>query len=166
MTRQIGLIIFCLTILAFGLAFGSPIEIMTQPGHRIATLITGLLIGIIIYISLRQAFGLKNKTVKIIGLGLVGLLTVVYLYIGLWTIPQAIYSSKYPMWKDVTIYSNDKGEKVIGQFMEISGSLYAYQSRKVFGDFGNGVRISLYWCQFKPEGIWREEKIKDTATNK
>src|SRR6187402_3483091 len=125
MTKQIGLIIFCLTILVFGLTFGSPIEAMTQPGHRIATLITGLLIGTIIYISLRQTLRLKNKTVRVVGLGLVGLLTLIYLYIGLWTIPQAIYSSRYPMWKDVTIYSNDKGEKVIGQFMEISGSLYA-----------------------------------------
>jgi hypothetical protein len=67
------------------------------------------------------------------------------------------------MWKDMIVYTNDKNEKVIGQFRETCGSIYDYQDRKMIADFGQ-FRISFDCNAKKLKGIWTEYNIKGNIT--
>ena len=154
MVTKIITIILGLTVLALGLNYGSPVEITFQPGHRIGVLILTVLIGLTYYILIRQSLKLNKIKLKNGGLGLIGLTLLPYLWIGLWTVIPAVFSDDYPMMEDISEYSNDSGERVIGQFMEISGSLHHYQNRKVIYDFGNGIRISYLFPDNKINGTW------------
>src|SRR5690606_29378143 len=73
MTTKIITILLGLAILILGLNYGSPIEITFQPGHRIGTLILAVLIGITFYFLLRQSLKIKPQWLKILGLGLTGI---------------------------------------------------------------------------------------------
>ncbi|MFA6261939.1 MAG: hypothetical protein WC760_10755 [Bacteroidia bacterium] len=147
-----------MTFLASALFIGSPIEIATQPGHRIGTLCLGLVIGTTIFFTFKQSNKLEHQGLRFVGIVLTSLITIPYVWISLWTIPQVIYSSDYPMWQDVVVYTNDNDEKVVGQFIEISGSLHASQNVKIYHDFGNGIRVSLSWPDSRLNGKWIESK--------
>jgi hypothetical protein len=91
---------------------------------------------------------------KFLGLGLTTFILLPYLWIGLWTVPQAIFSDEYPMYEDIAVYFNQDGETLFGQFIEISGSLHHYQIRKVVYDFKNGIRISYIYSDQNINGMW------------
>jgi hypothetical protein len=168
MKRQLIIIVIVLLFLTLGLVFGSPIEFTKQPTHRIATIISGLFIGSTIFFLVRQSFKLQRGLAKKIIVGLVCVVTLPYIFVGLWTIPDAILCSDYRMWKDITLYTNDKGDMVVGQFMEVSGSIYDYRNRTVYKDFNNGIRISLSSSDKKLNGVWTitdiETGIEKTRT--
>ena len=158
MKKELIVLALSLTFLILALLIGSPIEISSQPGHRIATIVAGLFMGTIIFYTFKLSLRFKQRVLKIGTFLLTLLITIPYAWISLWTIPQAIYSSNYPMWQDVLTYTNIENEKVVGQFMEISGSIHASQNRKIYYDFSNGVRISLYWPESRLNGVWTETK--------
>ncbi len=58
------------------------------------------------------------------------------------------------MLEDISEYTNQDGERIVGQFIEISGSLHHYQNRKVLYDFENGIRISYLYPDEKINGAW------------
>lgn len=154
MTTKITSILVGITILILGLNYGFPIEITSQPGHRIGVLILAFLIGITFYFLIKQGLKLKPLGLKIFGLVLTGMVLLLYLWIGIWNVIPAIFSDDYPMLEDISKYTNTKGETVNGQFMEISGSLHHYQNRKIIYDFKNGIRISYLYPNDKINGIW------------
>ncbi|MDO7174198.1 hypothetical protein [Mariniflexile sp. AS56] len=160
MTTKIISILLGLTILIFGLTYGSPIEITFQPGHRIGVLILAIFIGLNFYFLIRQSLKFKKLGLKIAGLGLISVILLPYLWIGLWTVPQAIFSSEYPMYKDVSTYKNKNGELLVGQFIEISGSLHHSQNRKVLYNFDNGIRISYLFPEKKINGTWEYHRFE------
>lgn len=160
MTTKIITILLGLTILILGLNYGSPIEITFQPGHRIGVLILAVVIGLTFYYLIRQSLRFKKIGLKVAGLGLTGLMLLPYLWIGLWTVPQAIFSSDYPMYQDVSTYKNQNGEFLIGQFIEISGSLHHSQTRKILYDFENGIRISYLYPEKKINGTWEYHRFE------
>lgn len=168
MTTKIITILLGLTILILGLNYGSPIEIIFQPGHRIGTLILAVLIGMTFYFLLKQSSKIKPQWFKILGLGFTGIVFLPYLWIGIWTVIPAIFSSDYPIFEDISEYSNKKGETVKGQFMRISGSIYAYQNRKIIYDFKNGIRISYLYPDDKINGVWNYHRFEsnDEIINK
>ena len=88
------------------------------------------------------------------------LIALPYLYIGLWTVTPAIISKNYPIWQDVRIYQKNDGETIIGQFKEISGSIHAYQNRKVIYDFEIGIRLSYIYPDDKINGTWTVHDLK------
>lgn len=154
MTTKIITIILGLTVLILGLNYGSPIEITFQPGHRIGVLILAVLVGMIFFLLFRQSLKFKKLGLKLTGIGLTGIILLPYLWIGLWTVPAAIFSDDYPMLEDTSEYTNQDGERIVGQFMEISGSLHHYQNRKVLYDLKNGIRISYLYPDEKINGTW------------
>lgn len=160
MTNRIITILLGLTILILGLNYGSPVEVTFQPGHRIGVLILATFIGLTFYFLIRQSLKFKRLGLKIAGLGLTGIILLPYLWIGIWTVPQAIYSSDYPMYQDVSTYKNQNGELLVGQFIEISGSLHHSQTRKVLCGFNNGIRISFLYPDQKINGTWEYHRFE------
>lgn len=160
MTTKIITILIGQTILILGLNYGSPIELTTQPGHRIGTVVGTIFLGFIFFIFLRQSWRLKRTPLRITGIILTVLIALPYLYIGLWTVTPAIFSEDYPVWQDIRIYQNKDGETIIGQFKEISGSIHAYQNRKVIYDFENGIRLSYIYPDNKINGSWTVHNLE------
>lgn len=160
MTTKIISILLGLTILILGLNYGSPVEITFQPEHRIGVLTLAILVGLTFFFLFRQSLRLKSLGLKIAGFGLTGIVLLPYLWIGLWTVPQAIFSSDYPMYQDVSTYKNQNGELLVGQFIEISGSLHHSQTRKILYDFDNGIRISFLYPDKKINGIWEYHRLE------
>ncbi|MDZ4147640.1 MAG: hypothetical protein U1C58_05085 [Flavobacteriaceae bacterium] len=159
MTKFITILIV-LTILVLGLTYGSPVEITFQPGHRIGILILATLIGLTFFFLIRQNLRFKKRGLKIAGLGFTGIILLTYLWIGIWTVTPAIFSNDYPMYRDVSTYSNQNGELLVGQFIEISGSLHHSQTKKVIYDFNNGVRISYLYPDEKIDGTWEFHRFE------
>jgi hypothetical protein len=102
MTTKIITILLGLTILILGLNYGSPVEISFQPVHRIGVLILAVLVGMTFFILFRQSLKLKKLGLKLAGIGLTGIILLSYLWIGLWTVPSAIFSDEYPMLEDTS----------------------------------------------------------------
>ena len=67
------------------------------------------------------------------------------------------------MWQDVTVYRNDKDQKVISQWRETSGSIYDYRDRKIIADFGE-FRISFDCNAKNLKGIWTEHNLEKNIT--
>ncbi len=154
MTTKIITIVIGLTVLILGLNYGSPVEITFQPGHRIGVLISAVVVGMIFFLLFRQSLKLQKFGLKLAGSGITGIILLPYLWIGLWTVIPALFSDDYPMLEDTSEYTNQDGERIVGQFMEISGSLHHYQNRKVLHDFKNGIRISYLYPDEKINGTW------------
>jgi hypothetical protein len=148
-----------LMILILGLIYCSPIEPVYQPEHRIITLIISAIVILIFYTSIRILYKEKNMFIRLIGLITLGLLGLAYFWIGVWSVPQAALSDKYPMWVDIEIYENKNNDKIIGQFMEISGSLHDYRNRKIIHEFNNGIRLSYTYPDNKINGIWKVHRL-------
>lgn len=154
MARKLIILFLGLGILLLGLVYGSPVEITFQPGHRIGVLVLTLLIAWLFYRLFSAAIKLKPDALKIVGMGLTGLLLLPYLWISLWAVPQAIYSDGYPIPTDIAEYTAPGRGRIVGQFMAISGSLHHYQNRKIIHDFGNGIRISYLYPDRNINGTW------------
>lgn len=159
MRTKIITILLGLTILLLGLNYGSPVEITFQPGHRIGVLIVAVVVGMTFFILFRQSLKLKKLGLKLTGIGLTGIILLPYLWIGLWTVPAALFSDEYPILKDTSEYTNQEGDRILGQFMELSGSLYHYQNRKILYDFENGIRISYLYPNEKINGTWTHHRF-------
>jgi hypothetical protein len=64
------------------------------------------------------------------------------------------------MYQDVSTYKNQNGELLVGQFIEISGSLHHSQTRKILYDFDNGIRISFLYPDKKINGNWEYHRLE------
>lgn len=160
MTTKILTLLCGFIILILGFIYDSPIEVTFHPGYRIATLILAVLVSFTFFFLFSQSLKLKPKGIKFAALGLTGLIFLPYLWIGLWTIPPALFSSHYPMYEDISTYKNEKGELLVGQFMELSGSLHHSQVKKILYNFGNGIRISYLYPEKKINGIWEYHQFQ------
>lgn len=154
MITKIITILIGLTVLILGLNYGSPVEITFQPGHRIGVLVSAVIVGIIFFLLFRQSLKFEKIGLKFAGIGLTGIILLPYLWIGLWAVIPALFSDDYPMLEDTSEYTNQDGERIVGQFMELSGSLHHYQNRKILYDFENGIRISYLYPDKKINGTW------------
>jgi hypothetical protein len=141
-------------LLTLGLIYGSPIEAIDQPCHRIGILILAAVCIAIFYVLFKLSRRFLQVEFKVVGICLTVLIALPFLWIGAWTIPSALFSDDYPMWQDVGAYTNDKGDVIMDQFIEISGSLHAMQNRKIIHDFRNGIRVSYIYPDKKINGIW------------
>ncbi len=88
-------------------------------------------------------------------------LSLLYLYCGYFI--SFGFSSYFPHWEDVSIYTNKDGKMIISQFREISGSIYDYRNRRIISDFGQ-FRISIDYPDNNMQGIWTEHDIKNDST--
>lgn len=166
--KRIILILIGITFLALGLIYGSIVEITTQPAHRIGTILLTVLIIFSFYILINNCLKIPIKYLKYAFILLISLLMIPYLWIGLWSVPQAIITSNYPLWNDVSISTNKDNKVLIGQWIEISGSIHSMQTRKLIYDFKNGIRISYIYPENKINGQWTVHQIgfgKDTVIN-
>ena len=86
---------------------------------------------------------------------------VIYSLIGLWT--HLIGHSNGPIWEDTHVFTNEKGQKIISQFRETSGSIYDYRERLIIYELANKNRISIAWTKKRMSGVWKVKDIeKDT----
>jgi hypothetical protein len=159
MKTRISIIFVGIAILILGLHYGSPIEIQIQPAHRILTLILAIVIGLTFYLLVFQSIKIRQGKLKLGVLILTGLIGVLYILTGLSSIPQALVSSEYPMYKDISIYTNQDGDKVIGELLEYP-SVLSYRNRKIIYDFGNGIRISYQFSKNKINGKWTYHRLR------
>jgi predicted membrane protein len=141
MNKKLILIFIGLTFLTTALFVGTPFEFLNVTADTIATFIIMLLFLLIFILLFRQIRRLNNKVIKWTTLGLLIILAIPYVFVGLWT-TLLTASNYHPMWQDVTVYTNDKDQKVISQWRETSGSIYDYRDRKIIADFGE-FRISF-----------------------
>ncbi|HXU27576.1 MAG TPA: hypothetical protein VN698_10115 [Bacteroidia bacterium] len=172
MKKPTVITLICLVFLLFGLCIGSPIEIITQPGNRILLITSALCTITLLFIGFRQAAKIQNKVLKITAIILLAILTLGHISDSIFVLPRILTSSYYPEWKDQTIYLKDNGIKIeehlIIQCRETSGSIYDYRTKKIYKDFGNGIRISLYYPNYKINGVYTiidiESGIEKTRT--
>ena len=157
MIKKIFLILIGLSFLTAALFVGTPFEFLNVVVYTIATYTTMLFILYLFILLFKQAIQLENKMFKWILFGLLTIVAIPYLAIGTWNL---VLHSSYPppMWQDVRLYTNDKNEKVIGQFRETSGSIHDFRDRKIIADFGQ-FRISLDCNVKKMKGNWIEHKL-------
>jgi len=160
--RNILLILIGFVFLILWLIVGYPFEINNLTIDRfLMVLVSGLLIGFI-FVIYRLIKRLKNKIFKIVFLISLICISLIYSWIGLWTI--MISYDNGPIWEDVTIYKNKNNCKVISQFRETSGSIYDYRERLIFYEFSNNNRISIEWTKKRMHGIWNAKDLKNDST--
>ena len=162
MNKKLILIFLELTFLTTTLFVGAPFEFLNVTVDTIATFAIMLLILLLFIVLFRQVRRLDNKVFKWTTLGLLILLAIPYIFVGLWT-TLLIASNYHPMWQDTTIYTNDKGETVISEWRETSGSIYDYRDRKIIADYGQ-FRISFDCNLKKLKGFWTEHNIEKNTT--
>lgn len=162
MNRKLILLFISLTFLSLALFVGNPFEFLDATLDTIATF-TIIILMVMLFIALfKQAEKLDNKMIKYTVLGLLSIITIPYLWIGVWT-TLITWSSFHTMWQDLTVYTNKKNEKVISQWRETSGSIYDYRDRKIILEF-ELFRIS-FDCNAKDlKGIWTERNIGKNST--
>jgi hypothetical protein len=162
MNKKLILIFIGLTFLATALFVGTPFEFLNVTDDTIASFTIMSLFLLLFILLFRQIRRLDNKALKWTTIGLLIVLAIPYLFEGLWT-TLLVASNYHPMWQDVTVYTNKKGEKVISQWRETSGSIYDYRDRKIIAD--EQFRISFDCNAKKLKGIWTKHNIdKNTTT--
>lgn len=162
MNKKLILIFLGLTFLTTALFVGTPFEFLNVTTDTIATFIIMLLFLLLFILLFRQIKRLDNKFLKRTTLVVIIVLAVPYLFVGLWT-TLLVASNYHPMWQDVTVYTNDKDQKVISQWRETSGSIYDYRDRKIISEFGE-FRISFDCNAKNLKGIWTEYNIEKNTT--
>jgi amino acid transporter len=162
MDKKLILIFIGLTFLATALFVGTPFEFLNVTADTIASFTIMLLFLLLFILLFRQIRRLDNKALKWTTLGLLSILAIPYLFVGLWT-TLLIASNYHPMWQDVTVYTNKKGEKVISQWRETSGSIYDYRDRKIISDYEQ-FRISFDCNAKNLKGIWTKHIIEKNTT--
>lgn len=163
MKKSNSILIIALALLIAGLFVGSPLEVLNPLPHRIITIVAGLIILTLFVYLYKITRRIEKKGIKRLAIGIITIVALPYLLIGLYT-SLFVLSNRYPMWEDVTIYTNIEGDKVISQFRETSGSIYDYRYRKVLKDFHNGFRISLDWPKNKMQGQWTGYNVAKGTT--
>jgi len=160
--KNLIIIFLGLSLLTTSLIVGTPFEFLNSTIDRLATIFLMFLIVALFVFLFRLAIRLEKKTTKIIAIGLISILGLLYSVIAIWTI-ELTRIDYHPMWKDVSIYTNNSGEKVISQIRETGGPFYDRRQRKIIGDFGQ-FRISFDYNRKKMKGIWREYIIDSKTT--
>lgn len=145
------------------LFIGTPFEFLNPTVDRIMTLFAIVAIFILFIFLFRQTRHIDNRVFKWITVGIISIVFLPYLWIGIWNTLIST-SSYYPVWQDTAIYTNEKGEKIIDQWRETSGSIYDYRHRKIFLDCEQ-FRISLDWHKKYMHGIWKEYLLKNDSTS-
>ena len=137
---------------------GTPFEFLNVTVCTIAFYLALLFFLCLFVLLFRQTRRIENKLFKGLSFGLLTIVAIPYFLIGLWNL---LMFSSYPppMWEDTIVYTNDKNEKVIGQFRETSGSIHDFRDRKVIADFGQ-IRISFDCNAKNLKGIWTKYDIK------
>lgn len=158
MNRKMILILVGLTFLITALFVGTPFEFLNVTADIVATFTIMLVLLLLFILMFIQIERLNNKIFKWTTKVLLIVLAIPYLFVGLWT-TLLTASNYHPMWQNVKVYTNDKGEKVISQWRETSGSIYDYRDRKIIADFGV-FRISFDCNAKNLKGIWTEHDIK------
>ncbi|WP_321317615.1 hypothetical protein [Labilibaculum sp.] len=161
--KKVVLILIGFVFLISSLFVGNPFDFSNSTIDRIAVFLVMTLILIIFFGLYRQIREIDNKALKKVNLGIMGLIAIPYFLIGLWSL-MLTTSSSYPIWQDVSIYTNVEGEKVISQWRETSGSIYDYRDRRVIYEFGQ-LRISINCNINALSGKWQEYLInKDSIS--
>ena len=159
------ILIFCgIIFLIAALFVGTPFEFLNSAADSFANVSMILLILFLFIILYQQTKKLTNRILRRITYGLLVVLTIPYLLLAIWTLLLTA-SSYHPMWQDVSIYTNEKNEKVISQWRETSGSIYDYRDRKIISDFGQ-FRISLDCNIDNLKGTWTKYNIDNMTTEK
>ena len=162
MNKKLIFIFIGLAFLAIALFVGTPFEFLNVTADKIATftiMILFFLLFIVLFLQIRR---LDKKIFKHTATGLLIVLAIPYLFIAIWT-TLLIASNYHPMWKNVKVYTNYKGERLISQWRETSGSIYDYRDRKILADFGE-FRISFDCNTNNLKGIWTVYDINKNTT--
>lgn len=145
-------------LLIIGRVVGSPFEFREPFTYVIATFFGGLFVIALFAFLVMKSLQIPHRKVKRGFLSLIGIVALPYFISFIWTI--IITGGNYlPMWQDVSIYTNNKGEKVISEWRETSGSIYDYRTRKIIADFGQ-FRISYDCDKTKLDGVWTEYNLE------
>ena len=156
--RNIILIVLGLLFLTLWLIIGYPLEINNLGADRVVTILFSILIAVLIFLTFRLVNRLKRKVAKIAFLTFLISISTIYALNGLWT--YLISYEKGPVWEDRQIYTNQKGQKVISQFRETSGSIYDYRERLILRELSDKNRVSIEWTKKLMHGIWEVKDIK------
>jgi hypothetical protein len=156
--RNIILILLGFIFLVLWLIVGYPFEISNLKADRLLTLLISFLIAGLIFMIYRLVTRIKSKIIKIVFLILLIGISLIYSLNGLATC--FVSYDKGPVWENRQIYTNQKGQKVISQFRETSGSIYDYRERLIFYEFSNGNKVSVDWTKDRMHGIWKVKDIK------
>lgn len=160
--KRLLFILIGLSFLIVMLFVGTPFEFLNVTIDRIATF-SILILFLMLFIALFKEIRLvHNRAFKRILLFILTLVALPYFYIGIWT-TLTTWSNDHPMWQDLSIYTNDKNEKVITQFIEISGSLHDQRSRRVITEYEQ-FRFSFNCDKKKLKGIWNEYDCRNGKT--
>lgn len=158
MKKNLFIIISGLLILTTFLIVGSPFEFLNPITDIVATILIAIVIVFVFIRLFKLARQIEKKIIKRLTIGLIIIVAIPYLLTGLWTVILT-GGNYYPMWQDISIYTNKNGEKVISEWRETSGSIYDYRNRRIFGDFGQ-FRISVNCDRKKLKGVWTEYNIE------
>ena len=154
MKKNLSIISLGLLFLTIALIVGTPFEFLNSTIDAFVTFLLMLLILLFFIFLFKLAHRIEKKQIKRIVVGLICILVIPYLLIGIWTIMMT-GGNYYPMWQDISIYTNNDGKKVISQWRETSGSIYDFRDRRIIGDFGQ-FRISFDCDRRKLKGLWTE----------
>lgn len=144
--------------LIIGIVMGSPIEFREPITYVLGTFLGSLFLVALFAFLVMKSLQIRDRKVKRGFLSLIGIVAMPYLISFIWII--IITGGNYlPMWQDLSIYTNQKGEKVINEWRETSGSVYDYRTRKIIADFGQ-IRISYDCDKTKLDGVWTEYNLE------
>ncbi len=164
MNKNLLTIYSILVFLTVALIVGTTLEFLNPIADFIVTFALMLIIGVLFIFMLKRARRIQRKVIKRITIGIVCLLALPYSLTAIGIIMMT-GGNYYPMWQDISIYTNNNGEKVISEWRETSGSIYDYRNRKIISDFGC-FRISYNCDREKLKGIWTEYNIQNHTKNK
>ncbi len=150
--RNITFVLIGLIFLILWLFIGYPVEINNLAIDRYLMFVIAGIIAGIVFLIYKQITRIKIRQLKIFSMISLVCVSVIYLFIGIWTV--FISYDNGPIWEDKQIYTNKKGTIVISQFRRTSGSIYDYRERLIFYKWGNGNRISMEWGKKRMHGIW------------
>ena len=141
---------------------GSPFEFINETIDKISTPLFLTFVVVLFFLLFRQARRIEKKGVKRTLVGLLIIISFPYFLIGLYTF--TFDSGKYhSMWKDITIYTNKNGEKVIRQRINSAFTHYYYRDRRIIKDFGQ-FRISVDCETADLKGYWSEYDVENRTT--
>ena len=159
--KNLIIIYTALILLAAGLFIGSPIEFLDITVDRIMKIVLVLVILFCFYRLFRLSGVIEIKIIKWVTRFLIVILFILYLLNGFWTVYTT--SDYYPKWKDLEVYTNKNGQKVISESRETSPTVYDYRNRKILLE-NNQFRISTDFPEEKMDGVWTVHDIVKDST--
>jgi hypothetical protein len=136
----------------------SPLEIKDLTVDRWVMLLFYALSAGLIFFLFRAALKINKERLRYSFCIVLTLISFLYFWDGFGSL--YIAHSNGPVWEDIKIYTNQSGDKVISEFMEVCGSMYSFRERLIFHEFSNGNRISIAWSKDKMHGLWKVTDIK------